>query len=104
VASMISVPVRVGVELGSGVAVFVGAAVAEAVAGTVVGPSLGEGVSNIGEGIVQAAITSSPIMNAAIHGFRLRTGLILTGANLVCTFSLSTRSILLSFILVTRLI
>ena len=85
---MLSVPVQVGVELGSSVAVEVGTEVEEAVAATVVAPSLGAGVSNLGDAITQAAITSSPMTGARIHGFRLRTGLVFSGANLVCTFSI----------------
>ena len=88
-ASMISVPVQVGVELGPSVAVEVGTEVEEAVAATVVAPSLGAaGVSNLGDGMAQAAITSSPMTGARIHGFRLRTGLVFSGANLACTFSI----------------
>ena len=86
---MISVPVQVGVELGSGVAVLVGKGVEEAVAVSSV--ALGVGVSNIGEGITQAAITTSPMTGAIIHGFRLRTGLGLSGVKLNFTFSTSIR-------------
>lgn len=86
-ASRLSVPVQVGVELGIGVAVSVGAAVAEAVAATGVCPSLGEGLSTTGDGITQAAITTSPMTGAKIHEFRLRN-LVFSGADLAFTFSI----------------
>jgi hypothetical protein len=85
---MISVPVQVGVELGSSVAVEVGAEVEEAVAEAVICSSVGAGVSALGDGITQDAITSSPMMGATIHRFCLRTGLVFSGANLACTFSI----------------
>ena len=85
---MTSVPVQVGVELGSKVAGRVGAAVPEAVAVNETSPSLWEGVRKVGDGIAHATITTSPMTPTTIQGSRLRRGVVFASADLAFVFTI----------------